>query len=88
MTIVIKIIQIVFNVYYVVLLLRVIFSWIRVEDNFFTRFVYEITEPILGLFRRLIPPRPSFPIDFSPIIAFVVLQLLESIIIRVLLHIL
>lgn len=66
-------------------MLRVIFSWVRIGDNFINRFVYETTEPLLGRIRRLIPPRPSFPLDFSPIIAFVVLQLLESILIRIIL---
>jgi YggT family protein len=57
-----------------------------VNDNIFTRFVYDVTEPIMGIFRRLIPPRPSFPIDLSPILAFIVLQLIESIIIRIILQ--
>jgi YggT family protein len=69
------------------LLLRVIFSWVRIGDNFLNRFVYEVTEPLLGGIRRIIPPRPSFPLDFSPVIAFVVLQLLQSLINRIILSI-
>ncbi len=74
--------------YYALILIRVVFSWIRVSDNALTRFVYEVTEPVLGLFRRLIPPRPTFPIDFSPIIAFIVLQVIETIILKVLVAVL
>jgi len=57
-----------------------------VGENPVTRFIYEVTEPVLGLFRRLLPPRPSFPIDFSPILAFIVLQLLENIVTRIILR--
>lgn len=80
----IQIIRVVFRVYYMLILLRVVFSWVRIGDNFVNRFVYDTTEPLLGRIRRLIPPRPSFPLDFSPIIAFIVLQLLEWLLIRLL----
>lgn len=40
------------------------------------RFIYEITEPIMAPFRRLIPPVGGM--DFSPIVVFLVLQLLEK----------
>lgn len=59
-------------------------SWIRLGNNMLTRFIYEMTEPVLALFRRILPPSPSFPLDFSPILAFVALQLLESAILRLL----
>lgn len=80
------VIHTVFRVYYVLIILRVLMSWVQVGDNFVTRFIYETTEPVLGLFRRLIPPRPSFPLDLSPIFAYVALQLLESVLVRIVLH--
>ena len=78
----ISVVHIVFRVYYVLLLARVIMSWVSFGDNAVTRFIYEITEPVLGFFRRLIPPRPSFPLDFSPILAFIVLQWVERLVLR------
>lgn len=63
-----------------------ILSWISIRENPITRFIYEVTEPVLGIFRRLLPPRPSFPVDFSPILAFIVLQLLENLILRLILR--
>ena len=80
------IIHAVFRVYYLLILLRVLMSWIQVGDNPVTRFIYETTEPVLGLFRRLIPPRPSFPLDLSPIFAYVALQLVESLLVRLVLY--
>ncbi|SMB94431.1 YggT family protein [Thermanaeromonas toyohensis ToBE] len=39
-------------------------------------FIYDMTEPILGFFRRLLPAT-SLPLDFSPLVAILVIQLLE-----------
>ena len=71
-------VRVVFYVYYLLIMVRVLMSWIKVGDNFLTRFVYEMTEPVLGLFRRIFPPRPSFPLDISPIFAFIALRLIET----------
>ena len=58
-------------------------SWINLGNNVFTRFIYEVTEPFLGIFRRLIQPRLNIPLDFSPVIAFLVLELIENILLRI-----
>ncbi|MGI6376997.1 MAG: YggT family protein [Anaerolineae bacterium] len=42
------------------------------------QFVYEITEPVLGPIRRVIPP--VMGLDFSPMIAMIVVGLLRSVI--------
>jgi uncharacterized protein YggT (Ycf19 family) len=46
------------------------------------RFVAHYTDPYLGLFRKVIPPIGGV-FDLSPLIAFIVLQILEKIIIAV-----
>jgi uncharacterized protein YggT (Ycf19 family) len=43
-------------------------------------FLRDVTEPYLGLFRRFIPP--IGPIDVSPIVAILVLQIVGGIIIN------
>ncbi|RMD73626.1 MAG: YggT family protein, partial [Chloroflexi bacterium] len=59
---------------------RVLASWIDPQANFpVTRFLHEITEPILGPIRSIMPNIGMF--DFSPIVAMLVLQLLEQLII-------
>ena len=65
-----------------ILVLRILLSWIRLGDNPFTRFIYEMTEPILRLCRRILPPRPNFPLDFSPILAFIALEIVEQLLVR------
>ncbi|MDS1029605.1 YggT family protein [Bacillota bacterium LX-D] len=56
---------------------RVLLSWIPHDpSNKIIGYIYEITEPVLAPFRRLMP-RSAMPIDFSPLLAILVLQLLE-----------
>lgn len=63
------------------IIIRVLLSWIRHDPRHpIIRFIYEITEPILKPFRKLIPMRAGMPIDWSPFIAIIVLQFVERII--------
>ncbi|NLK00653.1 MAG: YggT family protein [Clostridia bacterium] len=79
-----QIIRVGFQVIQWMIIARVIFSWVNVNpNNQAVRFIYEFTEPILGFFRRLMP-RGAMPLDFSPLIALIVLQLAERFIIRML----
>jgi YggT family protein len=62
------------------LILRILSSWFPLPRNPIVvavwNFLYEITEPVLGIFRRLLPPAMvgAVGIDLSPIIALFVLQ--------------
>jgi len=71
----------------VLIFIRVILSWVNVGYNGFTQFIYGLTEPFLGIFRRIIPPRPNFPLDLSPVLAIVVLELLRSVLLRLLMFV-
>ncbi len=65
------------------ILIRVILSWVRVDPYHpLVRIIYQITEPILAPFRRAIPPTAG--LDFSPIVAFFVLELLRRLILGLL----
>ena len=74
------VVRTIFRVYYLLVIARVLMSWIRLGDNFITRFIFEMTEPVLGVFRRIFPPRPGLPLDISPIFAIIALQLAEMIV--------
>jgi YggT family protein len=51
----------------ILILVRVVFSYISpYPNNAVYRFVFQITEPILGLVRRRLPPVSG--IDFSPLV--------------------
>lgn len=72
-----------FLVYYVLLIIRVVFSWIGIPSQkavlILFRFVYDVTEPYLGIFRRFLPPMGG--IDFSPFIGIILLNVIERIIV-------
>lgn len=76
-----------FTVYRWLLIARILMSWLPVSGsnpviNAVTNFIYEVTEPFLEPFRRLIPISSGMPVDFSPIIAFFVLGLIQSLVLR------
>jgi YggT family protein len=54
-------------VFIIVMLIRVIFSWVSpYPTNAVTRFAYRMTEPILAPVRRWLPPMSG--IDLSPMV--------------------
>lgn len=63
------------------LLLRIISSWLpSMETIYGFRFLMYYTDPYLNLFRKIIP---SFQgIDFSPILAFFALRIVEKVLLR------
>ncbi|MGM0443700.1 MAG: YggT family protein [Fibrobacterota bacterium] len=59
------------------LFIRVIISWFRYEDeNQFTRWLCRTVDPALAPIRRILP-RNSFGVDFSPIILFLLIDILK-----------
>ena len=72
------------DVYYIILLARVILSWFPLQPGTamasIASIVYQVTEPVMGPVRRLIPTIGM--IDISPIVVFIGLQILQSAICR------
>jgi len=67
-----------FLTYTILLLVRVIGSWIpKLARHRFMRFIYFYTDPYLNFFRKLIPPVGG-TLDLSPMLGFFVLQILEK----------
>ena len=67
---------------FVLIFVRIILSWIPNVRNALTQFVFDITEPILKPF-RIVNPKNS-PLDFSPIIVIILLEVIRNIIARIL----
>jgi len=64
-----------------VLLGRVLMSWVNPRfEGTLGRFLYESTEPFLSPIRRMLPQTGM--IDFSPLIAFLILSVLGALILR------
>lgn len=74
------------NFYVFLIIIYVLLSWFPHERGFMSD-VYNvlgsICEPYLGLFRKIIPAMGG--VDFSPVIAVIVLQLVVQVIGRLLL---
>ncbi|MCA1574529.1 MAG: YggT family protein [Acidobacteria bacterium] len=62
-------------VYSMLIVMRIILAWGMSYGNRLMRFLVRVTEPILGPFRRVIPPLGMF--DISPIIVLLILQLFQ-----------
>ncbi|KAL3764520.1 hypothetical protein ACHAWO_007037 [Cyclotella atomus] len=64
-------------IYNSVITARILLSWFpQAQSVGFLQPVFQITDPYLNLFRGIIPP--IFGLDFSPILAFVTLNLLQT----------
>jgi YggT family protein len=76
----------VFYFYTLLLVVRVLSSWFPdIQDHPVLVFIQKLTDPYLNIFRRIIPPLGGM-IDFSPIVAFFFLQILEQILKSILLR--
>lgn len=77
-----------FLVYIILILIRVLMSWIpRMPYNPTLRavldFISETTDPYLNLFRRILPPigGGGFGLDLSPMIGIIVLYILRGLVV-------
>jgi YggT family protein len=66
-------------VFNTVLLARVVISWFNPQlEGGFGRLLFDLTEPVLAPVRRVLPQ--SQVADFSPLVAFLLLQLLVGLV--------
>jgi len=70
------------NAYFIALFIRIILSWFPIQPGSamaqIFSVLYTITEPVLGPVRRMIPPIGG-GIDISPIIVFLGIQVLATV---------
>jgi uncharacterized protein YggT (Ycf19 family) len=73
-------------VYFLLLFAYILMSWVRLPYsiwlNRIQRFLYDVCEPYLRIFRRFLPP--FGPLDLSPMIAIFVLWIGSQIVINIL----
>jgi YggT family protein len=63
-------------VFSLMIFMRIVFSWGVSSVNRVLRFLIRVTEPVLGPFRRLIPPLGMF--DISPIVVLLLISLFQQ----------
>jgi len=80
---IIQVVNTAFNVLVWLIIGRCILSFVR-HDPYqpLIKFVYDVTEPVMAPFRKLIPAAGG--LDFSPIIAVLAISLVQKIIIDLL----
>jgi YggT family protein len=76
--IVLQIIGLLLQFFRLVLLARIILSWFPNVDrrNPIIQFLFDVTEPVLRPVREMMPPSGGF--DFSPLIVFLIIQVLMT----------
>jgi YggT family protein len=76
------------SLYGLVILVYIITSWLRlpysVTLNRLQRFLYDVCEPYLRLFRRVLPATGG--IDFSPMLGLIALGVIDRLLIWILEH--
>src|SRR5215210_7245483 len=69
------------GVYILVILVYIVTSWIKLPYspwlNRIQRFLFDVCDPYLRLFRRIVPPLG--PLDLSPMLAVIVLLVLQQV---------
>ena len=83
-----RIIFVLFRLFELFLLGRVIISWLPLDYSIpIVRFLYTFTEPILAPIRNFLFRFrffQSLPIDFSPLLAYLLIDIVWSVVIQIL----
>lgn len=75
-----------YNVLTFAIFIRCILSWFPIgRDNIFVKILDAVTEPILAPIRNIVNKSPigGFMVDFSPIIALLIVQIIYRILIGI-----
>ncbi|MBU0981762.1 YggT family protein [Patescibacteria group bacterium] len=78
MDFIIQTVNILADILIVFIFIRVIFSWFGLQPGWLTKVIFETTNPILKPIQKALPNTGM--IDFSPMVAFFIIQLVRSLI--------
>ena len=68
-----QLLELLYNILFYSILISVVLSWVAPRGyNPATKLLYDLTDPLLGFFRRFLPPMGG--IDLSPLLALFALQ--------------
>ena len=81
---VIALIRLAFQAFYVLLIIRVVLSWLPgvAQDHPAAEFVFRATSPILTPIRRVMPPVGG--LDLSPLVAILLLSVVQTLVLNLL----
>jgi len=69
------------NIYFVLIFIRIILSFFPTGLPRTRLFIFDVTEPLLAPIRKIVPPLGGV-LDLSPILLYLILELLVEIITR------
>jgi len=82
-SVLITFLRILFEILSIAIIGRVLVSWVNLRpDHPIVIFLHQITEPILGPLRSVIPPMGM--IDITPIVALILLRVISALLIPML----
>lgn len=81
-----KAIPLAFRLYEFILLARILLTWTNISpyNSKIARFLCDLTDPFLGKIEQYMPRALLAPLNFSPIVAFLILSVVESLLYRLL----
>lgn len=76
-----RLVNLIFYFYYILIIVRIFLSWLPNIDWYQQpyKWVSSITDPFLNIFRGIIPPIGGM-LDISPILAILLLQILQGLV--------
>ncbi|MCL4393741.1 MAG: YggT family protein [Chloroflexi bacterium] len=84
MALLVNFIDLFFSALTLAIIARALLSWFPIDPyNPISQILFQITEPILAPLRRLIPPIGGM-MDITPIVALVIIQVLQAIVVSAL----
>ncbi len=77
-----RFVNLIFYFYYILIILRIFLTWIPNVDWLQQPYVWlrSVTDPFLNIFRGIIPPIGGV-LDISPILAIILLQILQGVVV-------
>ncbi len=78
-----KVLDVVLSLYFWIIIIAVLLTWVRPDPyNNIVRFFYAITEPVFYRVRKWLPFTLINGLDLSPIVVLIVIQLLQTVVVR------
>ena len=80
---IIGLVQLLFELYIIILLARVLLSWVQIDPrNPIVNLINQLTEPLLAPIRQLLPQTGM--LDFSPMVALIAVWIAEQVVLTLL----
>lgn len=78
-----RVLDIILSLYFWIVIIAVLLTWVRPDPyNNIVRMFYALTEPVFYRVRKFLPFTLVGGLDLSPIVVLIIIQLLQTIVVR------